>query len=152
MTKYGFYRKEVKHQKKPSQGSNYTKTDVSRSHASQSSIKSSNSKIWQGGEKSSIWCIPEFNELCLMLHKAYQDAEREEKQMKKSGMRKNFREGKSGKKSNISVGSKMSNSLKINDNNSVTPVIDSKESTISRQNESTTQILEELKEEEHTKQ
>ena len=56
----------------------------------------------------------------------------EEKQMKKSGMRKNFREGKSGKKSNMSVGSKMSSSLKINDNTSVSPVIDSKESTISR--------------------
>ena len=75
-----------------------------------------------------------------MLQKAFTDAEREEKAMKKLGSKKGFKEGKHGKKSTISVGSKVSGSVKLNDTTlGVTPVnFDSKESTLSRANENFT--------------
>ena len=83
-----------------------------------------------------------------MLQKAYIDAEREEKAMKKAGAKKGFKDGKHGKKSNHSVGSKMSGSLKPIDTLGVTPVnADSRESTLSRANDNfTLESLEERKE------
>ena len=119
--------------------------------ASQTSLKSggaAGTRVWQGGEKSSYWNLPQYSELCLMLQKAFTDAEKEEKVVKKLGNKKGFKEGKHGKKSTISVGSKVSGSLKLNDTTTlgVTPVnFDSKESTLSRANENF--LLESLAEE-----